>query len=217
MSFAWTPGTDRTLWGSVSRAVRCPSYATGRSSRAPHVVCSLQTGSSTTPESGFSQNTGMPAPTPAVISAVWASVAAATTIPSTPLLISEALVVLFAGLVAYGLELLPVPAILGGGGALMLWAVVAGALVLQCVAGPDGYDPRQMAAPTPLQEAGGRLDVDAPLDRVLGDDRPPADEGLARQPHAVLHRGADLRQRVLRDLVTLRPLRRQRQSAAAGR
>ena len=44
----------------------------------------MATASATTPESGFSQNTGMPASTPAVISARCASVAAAITIPSTP-------------------------------------------------------------------------------------------------------------------------------------
>src|SRR5690606_20029250 len=45
------------------------------------------------------------------------------------LLFSESLVVLFAGLVAYGLRLLPVPTLLWGGGVLALWAVVAGVLV----------------------------------------------------------------------------------------
>ncbi|WP_324652994.1 DUF4233 domain-containing protein [Georgenia sp. H159] len=52
------------------------------------------------------------------------------------LLFSEALLVLFAGLVAYGLELVPVPALLWGCAALMLWAVVAGALVRR---GAVGY------------------------------------------------------------------------------
>ncbi|WP_413450662.1 DUF4233 domain-containing protein [Georgenia phoenicis] len=52
------------------------------------------------------------------------------------LLLSEALVVLFAGLVAYGLRLVPVPALLGGGAALAVWAVVAGALVRR---GTVGY------------------------------------------------------------------------------
>ncbi|HLT82688.1 MAG TPA: DUF4233 domain-containing protein [Phototrophicaceae bacterium] len=51
------------------------------------------------------------------------------------LLISEAFVVLFAGLVVYGLELLPVTALLVGGGVLALWAIVAGALVRRGVAG----------------------------------------------------------------------------------
>ena len=46
--------------------------------------------SPTTPESGFSQKTGMPASTPALISAECASVAAAITMPSTPLPISAA-------------------------------------------------------------------------------------------------------------------------------
>ncbi len=45
------------------------------------------------------------------------------------LLFSESLVVLFAGLVGYGLRLLPVPTLLWGGGALALWAIVAGVLV----------------------------------------------------------------------------------------
>ena len=51
------------------------------------------------------------------------------------LLLSEAMVVLFAGLVVYGLELAPVPVLLGGGGALALWAVVAGMLVRRGTAG----------------------------------------------------------------------------------
>lgn len=52
------------------------------------------------------------------------------------LLISEALVVLFAGLVAYGLELAEPAVLLGGGGALALWALLAGALVRR---GAVGY------------------------------------------------------------------------------
>lgn len=51
------------------------------------------------------------------------------------LLFSEALVVLFAGLVAYGLRLTSVPVLLIGGGVLALWAVVAGALVRRGVVG----------------------------------------------------------------------------------
>ena len=47
----------------------------------------MATASARSPDSGFSQNTGMPASTPARISWVWALVAAAMTIPSTPLLI----------------------------------------------------------------------------------------------------------------------------------
>lgn len=51
------------------------------------------------------------------------------------LLFSEALVVLFAGLVSYGLELLPTPALWWGGAGLALWAVVAGVLVRRGTAG----------------------------------------------------------------------------------
>jgi len=51
------------------------------------------------------------------------------------LLISEAFVVLFAGLVVYGLRLTSVPVLLVGGGVLALWALVAGALVRRGVAG----------------------------------------------------------------------------------
>lgn len=51
------------------------------------------------------------------------------------LLVSEAFVVLFAGLVAYGLQLVPLPGLLAGGGGLALWAVVAGALVRRGAAG----------------------------------------------------------------------------------
>jgi len=45
------------------------------------------------------------------------------------LLFSEALVVLFAGLVVYGLELAPVTDLLVVGWVLVVWALVAGALV----------------------------------------------------------------------------------------
>ena len=48
----------------------------------------MATASAMSPDSGFSQKTGMPASTPARISWVWALVAAAMTIPSTPLAIS---------------------------------------------------------------------------------------------------------------------------------
>ncbi len=51
------------------------------------------------------------------------------------LLLSEAVVVLFAGLVVYGLRLVEVPTLLVGGGVLALWAVVAGALVRRSTAG----------------------------------------------------------------------------------
>lgn len=51
------------------------------------------------------------------------------------LLFSEALIVLFAGLVIYGLELLPTPALWWGGAGLALWAVVAGVLVRRGTAG----------------------------------------------------------------------------------
>lgn len=51
------------------------------------------------------------------------------------LLFSEALIVLFAGLVSYGLELLPTPALWWGGAGLALWAVVAGVLVRRGTAG----------------------------------------------------------------------------------
>ena len=47
----------------------------------------MATASARSPDSGFSQNTGIPASTPALISSVWALVAAAMTIASTPLLI----------------------------------------------------------------------------------------------------------------------------------
>ena len=54
---------------------------------------------------------------------------------ATTLLVSEAFVVLFAGLVVYGLRLTSVPVLLVGGGVLALWALVAGALVRRGVAG----------------------------------------------------------------------------------
>ena len=50
-------------------------------------------------------------------------------------LVTEALVVLFAGLVAYGLELAPTGAILGGGGALALVALLAAGLLRRGVVG----------------------------------------------------------------------------------
>lgn len=52
------------------------------------------------------------------------------------LLLSEAMVVLFAGLVAYGLRLASVPEIVIGGAVLALWSVLAGALVRR---GTVGY------------------------------------------------------------------------------
>ncbi len=52
------------------------------------------------------------------------------------LLLSEALVVLFAGLVAYGLRLASVREIVVGGAVLALWAILAGALVRR---GTVGY------------------------------------------------------------------------------
>ncbi|WP_454085015.1 DUF4233 domain-containing protein [Georgenia sp. Marseille-Q6866] len=52
------------------------------------------------------------------------------------LLLSEAMVVLFAGLVAYGLRLASVREIVVGGAVLALWAVLAGALVRR---GAVGY------------------------------------------------------------------------------
>jgi len=54
---------------------------------------------------------------------------------TSTLLFSEALVVLFAGLVVYGLRLTSVPTLLVGGGVLALWAVVSGALVRRGVVG----------------------------------------------------------------------------------
>lgn len=55
---------------------------------------------------------------------------------SATLLLSEAMVVLFAGLVAYGLRLASVREIVVGGAVLALWAVLAGALVRR---GAVGY------------------------------------------------------------------------------
>ncbi|HLS72308.1 MAG TPA: DUF4233 domain-containing protein [Actinomycetaceae bacterium] len=52
------------------------------------------------------------------------------------LLLSEALVVLFAGLVSYGLELVSTTALWLGGGGLALWALLAGMLVRR---GTVGY------------------------------------------------------------------------------
>ena len=52
------------------------------------------------------------------------------------LLLSEALVVLFAGLVSYGLELVSTTALWWGGGGLALWALLAGMLVRR---GTVGY------------------------------------------------------------------------------
>lgn len=50
-------------------------------------------------------------------------------------LVTEAFVVLFAGLVAYGLELAPTGALLGGGGALALAAIVAAGLLRRGIVG----------------------------------------------------------------------------------
>ena len=54
---------------------------------------------------------------------------------ASSVLVTDALVVLFAGLVAHGLELAPTAAILWGGGALMLGAIVATGLLRRGVAG----------------------------------------------------------------------------------
>lgn len=50
-------------------------------------------------------------------------------------LVTEALVVLFAGLVAYGLELASTAAILGGGGGIALGALLAAALLRHGILG----------------------------------------------------------------------------------
>ena len=65
----------------------------------------------------------------------WITEDVARALFSASLLFSEAFVVLFAGLVAYGLQLVPTPALLWGGGALALWALLAGALVRRGTAG----------------------------------------------------------------------------------
>ena len=54
---------------------------------------------------------------------------------SASLLFSEAFIVLFAGLVVYGLQLVSPRALVVGGVVLALWAVVAGALVRRGAAG----------------------------------------------------------------------------------
>ncbi|MEE6287752.1 DUF4233 domain-containing protein [Georgenia sp. MJ173] len=54
---------------------------------------------------------------------------------ASSVLVTEALVVLFAGLVAHGLELASTAAILWGGGALMVWAIVAAGLLRRGIAG----------------------------------------------------------------------------------
>src|SRR5699024_6980986 len=130
----WTP-TSSPGWRPACAPSSCSAAPPGPSrwSASPTCPAGCWTPSPTSPRSSRSSRPALSRMAPMSRSRPARS---ARALFAASLLLSEALVVLFAGLVAYGLELVPVPTVLWGGGALAVWAVLAGALVRR---GTVGY------------------------------------------------------------------------------